>query len=106
MNNMLKTKRKHYKSKHLQIIDLSCRSDIKVVQVSNVKKINHEYEQAIQRMNEEIEKNMETYIKMQNEIIKSKIEKGVSSKQNISMDKIREKYKDVLDMHERIARKV
>lgn len=103
---MLKTKRKHYKSKHLQIIDLSCRSDIKVVQVSNVKKINHEYEQAIQRMNEEIEKNMETYIKMQNEIIKSKIEKGVSSKQNISMDKIREKYKDVLDMHERIARKV
>ena len=103
---MLKTKRKHYKSKHLQIIDLSCRSDIKVVQVSNVKKINHEYEQAIQRMNEEIEKNMETYIKMQNEIIKSKIEKGVSSKQNISMDKIRENYKDVLDMHERIARKV
>ena len=85
---------------------MSCRSDIKVVQVSNVKKINHEYEQAIQRMNEEIEKNMETYIKMQNEIIKSKIEKGVSSKQNISMDKIREKYKDVLDMHERIARKV
>ena len=106
MNNMLKTKRKHYKSKHLQIIDLSCRSDIKVVQVSNVKKINHEYEQAIQRMNEEIEKNMETYIKMQNEIIRSKIEKGVSSKQNVSMDKIREKYRDILDMHERIARKV
>ena len=66
MNNMLKTKRKHYKSKHLSIIDLSCRSDIKLVQVSNVQKINYEYEQAIQRLNEEIEKNMERYIKMQN----------------------------------------
>ena len=103
---MLKTKRKHYKSKHLSIIDLSCRSDIKLVQVSNVQKINYEYEQAIQRLNKEIEKNMETYIKMQNEIIRSKIEKGVSSKQNVSMDKIREKYRYILDMHERIVSKV
>jgi hypothetical protein len=99
---MAKSKRKYAVKKTQQKQDLSYREMLEIVYMDQ-KEMQLAYEQnaiLLQKMNEDIRRNMEQYIKLQNEVIKRKLQYHSSEIENQSIDDMREKYKNILEMHE------
>ena len=99
---MAKSKRKYVIEKAQQRQDLSYREMLEIVYMDQ-KEIQLAYEQnaiLLQKMNEDIQRNMEQYIKLQNEIIKRKLQHHSSEVANQSVDNMRVKYKNILEMYE------
>ena len=101
---MAKSKRKYIMKKAQQRQDLSYREMLEIVYMDQ-KEMQLAYEQnaiLLQKMNEDIQRNMERYLKLQNEIIKRKLQYHSSEVVNQSVDNMREKYKNILEMYENI----
>ena len=104
---MAKSKRKYVTKKAQQRQDLSYREMLEIVYMSQ-KEMQLVYEQnaiLLQKMNEDIQRNMEQYLKSQNEIIKRKLQHHSLEVANQSADSMREKYKNILERYENVNKK-